>query len=256
LLVPSGTLLSPSEIGVGASIGRADIAVAQYPKTIIISTGNELVEVDEIPAPHQIRRGNVYRIQSTLKHLGIHAETDHIVDDQEVTEEKLKQYLRGYELIILSGGVSKGKFDFLPGALAACGVEKLFHKIAQRPGKPMWFGRHPEGATVFALPGNPVSSFMCLQIYVLDWIRTCIGLEVETRPMARLTEAISFKPSLTYFLEVATSYTNHGQLLATPKKGNGSGDLANLLYGNAFIRLPMDQVEFEAGGVYPIYHYR
>lgn len=256
LIVPTGTLLSASEIGVGASIGRHKIKVSKLPKTIVISTGDELVNIDEIPAPHQIRRSNVYRMEATLRHLGIPIDTAHLKDDKEEIIKQLNEFLVTHDLIILSGGVSKGKFDFLPEALEACGVQKLFHKIAQRPGKPMWFGNHDNGTTVFALPGNPVSSFMCLTIYAIDWLRMSVGLSPHDRPKAVLNEDIAFKPDLTYFLEVKLSYDNQGHIIATPKKGNGSGDLANLLNGDAFIRLPQDKTEFKKGEVYSIYRYR
>lgn len=256
LLVPKYTTLSASEIGVGASIGKYEIVVARFPKTIIISTGNELVEVDETPAPHQIRRGNIYRMQATLKHLGLEVNTAHLLDDKAEINSQLAIYLKQYELIILSGGVSKGKFDYLPDALEANGVKKHFHGAAQRPGKPLWFGSHSTGATVFALPGNPVSSFMCLTVYVIDWLRSSMGLSPTIRPNAMLTNAVSFKPDLTYFLEVKIDYDEHGHILATPQKGNGSGDLANLCRGDAFIRLPRGQEEFAEGEVYPIYWYR
>ena len=256
LLVSSNTLLSSSEIGIGASIGKSEITVANYPKTIIVSTGNELVEVHESPLPHQIRRGNVYRMMATLNHLGIETVTDHILDDEDETVAKVSDYLDNYDLVIFSGGVSKGKYDFLPSALKTCGVKQLFHRVAQRPGKPLWFGTHRGGTTIFGLPGNPVSSFMCLHIYVLDWVRKCLGLGPETRPNAVLTDNIIFKPDLTYFHEVSLRYDINGQILAKPEKGNGSGDLANLINGDAFIRIPRGKEVFEKGEVYPIYIYR
>ena len=256
LLVPAGTQLSASEIGVGASIGKSVIKVSRLPKTIVISTGNELVEVNETPKPHQIRRGNVYRIQATLSHLGISCDTAHINDDKEQTIEKLLSILQSYDLIIMSGGVSKGKFDYLPGALATCGVEKLFHKVAQRPGKPLWFGVHPDGATVFALPGNPVSSFMCLMTYGINWIKKSSGLTPNVNPVAILNEDVHFKPDLTYFLEVKMSNGEDGKVYAKPARGNGSGDLANLLNGDAFIRLPQGRDHFKKGEIFRIYNYR
>ncbi len=256
LLVPAGTLLSASEIGVGASIGKSIIQVSRLPKTIVISTGNELVEIDQTPLPHQIRRGNVYRIQATLRHLGIECDTAHIRDDQQETIERLRSFLQSYDLLIMSGGVSKGKFDYLPGALATCGVEKLFHKVAQRPGKPLWFGVHPDGATVFALPGNPVSSFMCLMTYGINWIKKSSGLTPNVNPVAILNEDVTFKPDLTYFLEVKLEIRKDGKVYAHPARGNGSGDLANLLNGDAFIRLPQGRDDYKKGEVFSIYNYR
>ena len=255
-LIGPNTLLSSSEIGLGASIGKAMIKVSKLPRAIVISTGNELVEIDQIPLPHQIRRGNIYRTQSTLSHLGVITDTDHFQDDKEEIYRKMKHALTEYDMIILSGGVSKGKFDYLPEVLKECGVEQLFHKVAQRPGKPLWFGIHPGGATVFALPGNPISSFMCLHIYVLDWLRSCLGLPPQKCPVAALSEDVYFKPNLTYFLEVSIDSDHEGRLIATPKKGNGSGDLANLTNADAFIQLPDDQNEFKKGDVYPFYKYR
>jgi molybdopterin molybdotransferase len=257
LLVEKGTLLSASEIGVGASIGKASIVVSRLPKTIIISTGNELVEIDQQPAAHQIRRSNVYRLQASLQHLNVPVNTAHLIDDEEVIVEKLQGFLRDYDLVVLSGGVSKGKFDFLPTALDRLGVTKLFHRVAQRPGKPFWFGHHTDfKATVFALPGNPVSSFMCTQIYLIDWLRTSLGMRIPERPYGILQSDVEFKPDLTYLLEVKISYNKEGQILAHPKKGHGSGDLANLLHGDAFIRLERGQSHFAAGTVHELFFYR
>ena len=257
LLVEKGTLLSASEIGVGASIGKARITVSCLPKTIIISTGNELVEIDQQPAAHQIRRSNVYRLQASLQHLNVPVDTAHLVDDEELIVKKLQEFLRDYDLIILSGGVSMGKFDFLPNALDRLGVTKLFHRVAQRPGKPFWFGHHTDfKATVFALPGNPVSSFMCTQVYLLDWLRTSLGMQIPQRPYAILQSDVEFAPDLTYLLEVKINYNQEGQILAHPKKGHGSGDLANLLHGDAFIRLERGQRHFPAGTVHELFFYR
>ncbi|MEL6834300.1 MAG: molybdopterin molybdotransferase MoeA [Bacteroidota bacterium] len=257
LLLSPGVVLSASEIGVGASIGQHQVKVAKLPRTMIISTGNELVEIDETPAPHQIRRGNVYRLEASLRHLGLEVDTAHLLDDEDEIRTKVATYLQDYDVIILSGGVSKGKFDFLPSVLDSLGVEKLFHRIAQRPGKPFWFGRHAaHDTTVFALPGNPVSSFMCTQVYLMDWLRTSLGTPIASRPHAILQADVAFKPDLTYFLEVALSYNEQGQILAQPKKGHGSGDLANLLRGDAFICLPRGKDHFVAGEIYPLYFYR
>lgn len=257
LLVAPNTRLSAAEIGVGASVGRAQIQVARLPRTIVISTGNELVEIDQQPAPHQIRRGNVYRIQATLAHHGLAVDTAHLLDDKPLLKNHLADYLESYDLIILSGGVSKGKFDYLPDVLSELGVEKHFHRVAQRPGKPFWFGTHATtDTTVFALPGNPVSSFMCTQVYLLDWLNTSLGLSPEVRPQAILQEKVQFKPELTYFLEAKISYNEKGELLAFPKLGHGSGDLANLMKGDAFISLPAGRNVFERGEVFPIYWYR
>ena len=256
LLCQSGIVLSAAEIGVGATIGKSEVLVSRFPKTLIISTGDELVEVNEAPLDHQIRKSNVYRLAGTLQSRGMQVDTAHLLDDYQEIIAKLEGQLAKYDLIILSGGVSKGKFDFLPDALNELGVQKHFHRIAQRPGKPFWFGSHPNGCTVFAMPGNPVSSFMCTHIYLMDWLDRCLKITADDQHYASLSADVSFKPDLTYFLEVKISCNTNGQLIATPQKGHGSGDLANLMNGDAFIRLPRGKEIFTRGEVYPIIYYR
>ena len=143
LIVPSGRVMAAPEIGVAATIGKAQIRVASLPKVVIISTGDELVPVDQVPLPHQIRSSNVHTITSALGKWKIKVDHLHLIDDLEKTKSKLAECLEEYDVVILSGGVSKGKFDYVPEALADLGVLKLFHKIKQRPGKPFWFGKAP-----------------------------------------------------------------------------------------------------------------
>ncbi|MEM6700132.1 MAG: molybdopterin molybdotransferase MoeA, partial [Bacteroidota bacterium] len=144
-IVKAGKRISPAEIGIAATVGKAQLEVSRLPKTIILSTGDELVEIEETPLPYQIRKSNVHRLKTTLSQFGIQVDTAHLQDDWEEILEKLGQILKNYDVILLSGGVSKGKFDFLPKALEELGVQKHFHKIQQRPGKPMWFGIAPSG---------------------------------------------------------------------------------------------------------------
>lgn len=255
VVIHLGKRLSSPEIGVCATVGKAKVNVSRLPKTIVISSGDELVEIDQQPDVHQIRRSNVYRLQTLLKHCQIPVDTAHILDDYESIVEKLRKYLEDYELVILSGGVSKGKFDYLPQALEELGVKKHFHRIAQRPGKPFWFGSQDE-TTVFAFPGNPVSSFMCMQNYFKPWLNECVQVDPEPLPNAILGADVQFKPDLTYFLEVKLSYSEKGELIGMPVKGNGSGDLANLVDADAFIKLPRGRDEFKKGEVFPIVLYR
>ncbi|HFC00370.1 MAG TPA: molybdopterin molybdenumtransferase MoeA [Phaeodactylibacter sp.] len=251
-----GKIISPAEIGVAATIGKSHLKVSRLPKIILISTGDELVEVTETPLPHQIRKSNIYHLKSTLAQHGIAADSAHLDDDMAKILVDLKRILEDYEVIIMSGGVSKGKFDFLPEALKTLGVTKLFHKVMQRPGKPFWFGKAPSGATIFALPGNPVSSFMCTQVHFLPWLRSCLQLPTPTYPTAILQRDTTFKPDLVYFLQVKISCNEQGQILAMPVDGNGSGDLANLVDADAFLRIPRGKTVFEKGECFPVIFYR
>ncbi|MEM9326334.1 MAG: molybdopterin molybdotransferase MoeA [Bacteroidota bacterium] len=255
-IVGAGRIISPAEIGVASTVGNAQLAVSCLPKTLIISSGDELVEVEETPAAHQIRQSNVYQIKSVLSTFGIKADRAHLTDDYDLIVKKLEGFVNDYDLIALSGGVSKGKFDWIPKALDAVGVTKHFHKIKQRPGKPFWFGSVADDTTIFAFPGNPVSSFMCLQQYLLPWLRSCLQLPGEPSKWATLGEDIDFKPDLTYFLQVSIGYSPQEGLVAMPINTNGSGDLASLVDADAFVELPRGKDTFKKGETYPIKFYR
>jgi molybdopterin molybdotransferase len=256
LLITKGQLISAAEIGVAATIGKATLEVTKLPKIAIISTGDELVKVSEIPALHQIRTSNVLTVQALLKQYGIAARLYHINDNEAETTLKLGELLKENDVLILSGGVSKGKFDYVPKALETLKVEKLFHKVKQRPGKPFWFGKTENNKTVFALPGNPVSTFMCANRYFLPWLRTSMNLSPFENKFAVLDTDFSFKPSLQYFLQVKISYAENGQILAKPISGKGSGDLANLADADGFLELPADKTDFKKGQVYRLIAYR
>jgi len=252
LLAP-GIKISPAEIALMASVGMKKVSVSSFPKTAIISTGDELIPVDLIPLPYQIRRSNSYALQAALLEAGCVADQFHIPDQPEILETEVRKILEHYQLIIFSGGVSKGKFDFVPQTLERNGIQKRFHQVSQKPGKPLWFGtssRH----VVFALPGNPVSTYMCFYRYIKPWLVRSLGGQIE-RKTAVLTKDFSFKPLLAYFLQV-NILNEKGQLLASPKAGGGSGDFANLKDVHGFIELPAESSEFKAGQVFDYYPFR
>ena len=255
ILVKSGNIISPAEIGVAATIGKTHLKVAKLPKVVIISTGDELVEVSEKPLPHQIRKSNVHNLWATFLRWGIQAEKRHLNDEKEEIRKGLKECLKNFDVIVMSGGVSKGKFDFIPEILEELGVQKLFHRVRQRPGKPFWFGRSDE-ATVFAFPGNPASTFMCANRYFRPWLRASLGLDSFEYQYAVLEEDFEFKPDLTYFLQVKISYQKDGQISAKPIAGRGSGDLANLADADGFMELPRGQNLFKKGDAHPVIIYR
>jgi molybdopterin molybdotransferase len=158
-----------------------------------------------------------------------------------------------HDIVVLSGGVSKGKFDFVPNALERLGVKKIFHQVNQRPGKPFWFGKS-EKQTVFALPGNPVSTYLCFYRYIKPWLEQCLGLPA-LKKQAILATDFTFKPSLTYFLQVSVKY-EQGKLLAYPDAGGGSGDFVNLKEVDGFLELQADRSDFKAGEIFNYYSFR
>lgn len=257
ILVQAGVQVTPGEIGVAATVGKTGLRVARLPRVVILFTGDELVGVGETPLPHQIRVSNGPTIRSTLLRWGVDADYVYLPDDPAVIRSKLASCLEKYDALILSGGVSKGKFDYIPDSLEALGVQKRFHRVKQRPGKPFWFGRHPGGATVFALPGNPVSALMCTLRYVGPWLQQSLGLDPSPVAFAVLAEDFAFKPGIPYFLTVRVKPDPAtGRLLAYPFAGQGSGDLANLADVDGFLELPAGEGRYEIGSVFPVYLYR
>lgn len=254
LLINENTFISPAEIGIFATVGKTTVKVEKQPKVMVISTGNELVEVGEIPADHQIRRSNVFTLVSLLENLKIKAETLHILDDKKVLLTKIKSLLENYDVLIFSGAVSKGKFDFIPEVLDQLGVKKLFHEVKQRPGKPFWFGII-NNKVIFAFPGNPVSTFVNCLKYFYPWYYKSGGMNFENKQQAILSEDFYFKPEMTYFLQVKLNQVE-GKLMATPISGKGSGDLANLADADAFLELPDNRSNFTKGEVFPVIIYR
>lgn len=255
VIVPVGKQMSSAEINIAAAVGKANLRVRKMPNAVIISTGDELVDVDEMPEIHQIRRSNIYGIQSTLKEWGLRADLQHLPDDKGTMEVIIARLMREYDLFIFTGGVSKGKFDYLPEVLESLKIEKHFHKIQQRPGKPFWFGSDKDGKKIFALPGNPVSSFVCVYMYLDFWLKESLG--IKAAPLfVKLKSDVHFKPDLIYFLEASLESSPDGTLLADPIKGNGSGDFANLVRTDGFLVLPQNKSEFKKGEVYPFVSYR
>lgn len=254
VIVPKNTKITSAEVGILTSVGRTEVSVHQNPSIAIVSTGEELVDVADTPEPHQIRKSNVHTVHAALMSKGLNAELYHLPDHRESIQTKLEEIFEKHQIVILSGGVSKGKYDYLPEAFEKLGVEKLFHKIQQRPGKPFWFGKRADKNVVFAFPGNPVSTFMCFQRYFIPWIGKQMFQETKQQ-FAILQSDFNFKPPLQYFLQAKVSYSE-GNILATPIVGHGSGDLANLILADAFLELPADRNEFKAGETFPIHLYR
>ena len=254
VLIKEDVIISPAELAILATVGKNEVLVAMQPKVAVIATGDELVDVNEVPKLHQIRKSNVYELKAGLQEHRITADTYHFEDDKSKLFSGLGRILKDYQVVILSGGVSMGKLDYVPEILIELGVEKLFHKVSQRPGKPFWFGRHEKGC-VFALPGNPVSTFVGLKRYIIPYLYRSVGVEPEA-VKAVLTEDFTFVPDLTYFLQVTLSFSAEGQLLAAPAPGHGSGDLANLVDSDGFLELPQGENLYKKNEVFTCYPFR
>ncbi len=251
-LLRPGTRITPMDVAILASAGLADVEVAREPSIRVISTGNELVPAGEPIADHQVRLSNGPAIVAMLEAHGYHkASHEHLADDPKLLEARIAEHLDAADVLVLSGGVSMGKADFVPQVLKDLGVEVIFHKISQRPGKPMWFGMGKEGQSVFALPGNPVSTLVCCRQYVVPALRDIDGEPPPPKAFASLTQAVTFKPRLTNFLPVRIVSNATAQLLAMPAPTNTSGDFAALSGTDGYVILNRNQTEFMASSVVP-----
>ncbi len=256
LLLTPGQLITPAIISLIASVGETEVRVRRLPRVVVISSGDELVDVQATPSDYQIRKSNSYMLQAILAEHRVKADIKHIPDESEIIKQQLQICLQNYDVLLLTGGISMGKFDYIPQVLKDLQVNQVFHKVQQRPGKPFWFGRHDNGVVVFAFPGNPVATFMCTQRYFIPWLNTSLGLAPKQPVCAVLDADFSFQPQLEYYLQVKLNFNEQGQLLARPVEGNGSGDFANLADTDAFMELPLEKNEFKKGEVYKIWDHR
>jgi len=256
LLLRAGQRLRAPEIAIAASAGMARIRVASQPMLAVISTGNELVEPGEPVLAHQVRRSNAYAMVSALREHGFQrVADDHIRDDAGELRARLRFHLETHDVLVLSGGVSMGRFDLVPQVLAELGVRTIFHKVAQRPGKPLWFGVAPSGAAVFGLPGNPVSTLVCLTRYVLPALRGSLGQSPERMERMALSAPLTITPPLTHFIPVRLEQDDWGRGWAVPAPTNGSGDFTALAGTEGFVELPPGPNTYAKGFVTRLYRW-
>jgi len=251
-----GRRVSPMDIAVIASCGLDQVAVSRQPAIRVISTGNELVLPGEPIESHQIRLSNGPALVAMLTQQGFSdAAHEHLIDDEQILEVRLAHLLQECDVLILTGGVSMGKADYVPQVLAKLGVEVVFHKISQRPGKPLWFGLGPENQVVFALPGNPVSTLVCCRHYVLPALLMASGMQSRDPETAVLAEDVTFNANLTCFLPVRVSSDANGITRATPVPTNTSGDFAALSGTDGYVELTSEQNEFAAESSVPLHRW-
>ncbi len=260
-LIAAGTPLRPQEIGVLAAVGRVTVSVIPPPRVAILATGDELVEPPDGPGPGQIRNSNGPLLAALVRQAG---SAPHLLgigrDSVESLTPLIAEGLGSAHVLVLAGGVSAGKLDLVPGVLASLGVTAHIHKVNMKPGKPLLFGTTrggaggglaegpppsiPEGRLVFGLPGNPVSAFVCFELFVrpsLDTLagRPRVGLPRKTLPLAEALTHRSDRP--TYHPAAIEGDT----VRAVPWKA--SADLVSLLAANALIVLPAGDVTLPAG---------
>ena len=256
LLVSAGVRLHAPEIAVAAGAGMARIRVSSQPMLAVISTGNELVEPGEPVLAHQVRRSNAYGIVAALRERGYQrVADDHIDDNSAELRERLRFHLETHDVLVLSGGVSMGRYDLVPQVMQELGVRAVFHKVAQRPGRPLWFGMAPSGAAVFGLPGNPVSALVCLSRYVLPALSGSLGEQPPPPERMALGAAVTVTPPLAWFVPVRVQHDDWGRAWAMPAPTNGSGDFSALAGTDGFMELPPGPNTYAKGFVARLYRW-
>ncbi|HEU4617017.1 MAG TPA: molybdopterin molybdotransferase MoeA [Gammaproteobacteria bacterium] len=248
VLLEPGTRIGPTEMAVLASAGYARVMLAEPPRIAVISTGDELVDVAEPVEPFQIRSSNERAIEASLAGHGLATVTRvRLADDERLMLEEIGRLHAQHDALILSGGVSMGQFDYVPAVLERLGVELVFHKIRQRPGRPMGFGVTAQGKPVFALPGNPVSALVCLTRYVVPALARSLGRKPPPPERAVLTADVELGSDLTYFVPVRLVTTERGVVEAEPHQTNTSGDFITLVGTDGFVELPRGRRRYMKG---------
>jgi molybdopterin molybdotransferase len=247
LVLSVGAILRPQELGLLASVGRASARVYPRPTLAVLATGDELVPAGQALGPSQIRNSNgpmlvgqSFRAGALVHELGIAA--DRLDSLTSLMQQGLQQ-----DILILSGGVSAGKRDLVPDALTQCGVLARFHKVHMRPGKPLFFGVRG-GTLVFGLPGNPVSSFVCFELFVRLAIMRMMGHkdDASRRALARLDEPFHHDHERPTFFPAVVEERQAG-LWTRPGGWFGSADLRAMTRANALLVVPPGSAHWERG---------
>ena len=248
VVLKKGHRITPIDIALILSCGREKVLVSDIPKIRILSTGSELIPTGKKILPHQIRITNGPSMITMLKEQCFNdCEHFHLLDDRDLQKRNIKKYLNESDVLILSGGISMGKADFVEKILKELDVKCIFYKVKQRPGKPMWFGLGPKKQLVFALPGNPVSAITCCRHYVIPALRSMCGKIEENNEYVQMHIKIISKTKFTHFLPVKLKNLKNETRQALPIQTNTSGDFTSLSGTHGYVELRGDQEEFKKG---------
>lgn len=256
LIMPSGTRLGAPERMVLAALGVADIAVRRRPVAALLTTGRELVDdPGQALLPGQIRNSNGPFLADRVLECGAELRIrQSLPDEAGAFSGAVRRCLdEGVELIVSTGAVSMGRYDFIPDALRDLGADILFHKVAMRPGKPLLFARLPGGALYFGLPGNPVSSAVGMRFFVEPALRARLGQPQESPLRAPLAEAVGKKPGFRMLQKAVVQCDDQGRLSVCLMKGQESFRIRPLLQSNAWAVLPEQGASMPAGTLVDLY---
>lgn len=247
IVLSPGMRLGYAELALAAQVGATQLRCAKKPRVAILSTGDEVVSVEKTPGPFEIRNSNSVSLAAQVRLSGGEVVLlGNAADRSDDLGEKIQLGLRE-DILVLSGGVSMGKYDLVESVLKGLGAEFYFDAVAIRPGKPAVFGRCGE-TFVFGLPGNPVSTMVTFELFVTPALDLLSG--VEARPLAlleaRLGDALHEKPGLAHFLPARVEW-KATKAEVSALKWQGSGDIAALAKANCFLVVPADRAEVQTG---------
>ncbi len=255
-LLSPGCRIRAAELATLASVGLIEVPVFKRPAVAVLTTGDEVVEPDDAPADHQVRNSNAVTLMAQLLELGIEGRYLGIAPDR---PDRLRELLldgAGDDLLLLTGGVSMGKYDLVADALQGIDMELLFHKVRIKPGKPILAGRAGR-CIVLGLPGNPVSAFTGFAVFAAPLLRRIGGLaRWKNREIAaRVLEPLPARPGRTMYHLVNAGF-REGNCTVRPIRSRGSGDTSSLARANAFAVTPGEEEETPAGAVVPALFWR
>jgi len=248
IILPAGTRLDYSHVAWLATIGSTAVSAYRRPTVAILSTGDEIVDVSATPGPSQIRNSNAHALAAQVRRAGGEPVILPIApDDKARTVELIRRGLES-DLLLLSGGVSAGKYDFVEAALAECGAEFHFDRVLIQPGQPLVFGR-AQTKFFFGLPGNPASTMVTFELFGRAALDLLSGASEAPLPLteARLTREFRHKTGLTRFLPAIVA-----EGAVTPVNWQGSGDIPSICQANAFLVADPGRPAYAAGDPIPV----
>jgi len=250
VVLHSGKRLDYTDVAMLAAFGRSSVAVYRKPDVALIATGDEIVEVPEMPQEFQIRNSNIYSLAAQVERAGGVGRILPVARDNEAHTRQLIEQGLVADLLLLSGGVSAGKYDVVETVLSRLGAEFYFDRVLIQPGQPLVFGRARE-TFFFGLPGNPASTMVTFEVFARAALELISGQEEVTlrMPLARLTRDFRHKAGLTRFLPARLS-PDGGEV--TPVHWSGSGDIPALTRANAFLVAEADRPDYAEGGLIPV----
>lgn len=247
-LLQKGNPVSMANMTALATVGSYELEVQQLPKVGIIQTGNEIVSINKTPGTHQIRSSHEWVISAFLNQYNIEPfQIWHVFDQYEDMNDVIQKALESADIILITGGVSAGDYDMVPEVLQNNRVEQVFHKVQIKPGKPLWFGHHPEEKVVFGFPGNPLSTQISCKLFLEPYLRAAFSMKPLEPVYLPLMGERNKKNDLDHFFPANLYNDASGQTNIQEKLNNGSGDITACINTEGFAWHPGNKQTLDNG---------